>query len=89
MERRTWRGGRGLISCERCIRSEENNIGWYVRNSTEPLLEAMKSARIVNVVKCVTPEEFKKKTCGGWREILEGKENVWTIPEGAGKNRCR
>ena len=26
-------GGRGLISCEGCIRMEENNLGWYVRNS--------------------------------------------------------
>ena len=25
-------GGRGLISCEGCIRMEENNLGWYVRN---------------------------------------------------------
>ena len=27
------KGGRGLISCERCIRSEENSVGWYVKNS--------------------------------------------------------
>ena len=32
-------GGRGIISCERCIRSEENNMGCYVRNSIELLLE--------------------------------------------------
>ena len=35
-------GGRVLISCERCIRMEENNLGWYVRNSVEPLIEGMK-----------------------------------------------
>ena len=55
------RGGRGLISCKRCIRSEENNMGWYVRNSIEPLMEAVKRAGIVDVVNCVKPEEFKKK----------------------------
>ena len=22
-------GGKGLISCEGCIRMEENNLGWY------------------------------------------------------------
>ena len=27
------KGGRGLISCESCVRREENNLSWYVRNS--------------------------------------------------------
>ena len=31
-------GGRGLISCDGCIRMEENNLGWYVRNSNESLI---------------------------------------------------
>ena len=26
-------GGRGLISVERCIREEENSLGFYVANS--------------------------------------------------------
>ena len=29
-------GGRGLISCKETIRSEENNLGWYLKNSLEP-----------------------------------------------------
>ena len=28
-------GGRGLISVERCIREEENSLGFYVANSEE------------------------------------------------------
>ena len=32
------KGGRGLISCERCVRREEDNLSWYVRNSEEALL---------------------------------------------------
>ena len=31
-------GGRGLISCEGCVRSEENSLGWYVKNSLDVLL---------------------------------------------------
>ena len=66
------RGGRGLISCEKCILSEENNMGWYVMNSVEPLLKAVKSAGIVHVVNCVKPKEFKKKRVEdgekSWRE---------------------
>ena len=31
-------GGRGLISVERCIREEENSLGFYVANSEENLI---------------------------------------------------
>ena len=37
-------GGRGLISCQLCIRMEEKNLGLYVRNSVEPLTEGVKAA---------------------------------------------
>ena len=40
-------GGRGLISCEGCIWMEENNLGWYVRNSVEPLIEGVKAAETI------------------------------------------
>ena len=26
------KGGRGLISCEMCVKAEDNNLAWYVRN---------------------------------------------------------
>ena len=39
--------GRGLISCEGCIRMEENNLGWCVRNSIEPLIEGVKAAETI------------------------------------------
>jgi hypothetical protein len=32
-------GGRGLISCERCVKTEVNSLGWYISNSDEYLLE--------------------------------------------------
>ena len=66
----TARGTRGLISCESCIRSEENNMGWYLKYSTKPLLEAAKSAGIVDEVNCVKPEEFKKN-------LVEKEEKSW------------
>ena len=34
--------GSGLIRCEGYIRIEENNLGWCVRNSVEPLIEGVK-----------------------------------------------
>ena len=29
------KGGRGLISCEECLRTEENSLKWYIENSNE------------------------------------------------------
>ena len=40
-------GGRGLMSCESTIRSEENNLGWYIKNSNENLLQGLKHVRIL------------------------------------------
>ena len=37
-------GGKGLISCEGCIRMAENNLGWYGNNSVEPFIERVKTA---------------------------------------------
>ena len=34
-------GEPGLISCERCIRIENNNLGWYFENSVDPVIEGM------------------------------------------------
>ena len=36
-------GGRGLISCERCVRSKENSLGWYLKNSLEVLLQGVRA----------------------------------------------
>lgn len=33
------KGGRGLIGCESWIQSGKNNLGWYVKNSVEPLIQ--------------------------------------------------
>ena len=43
------KGGKGLISCENCIRSEENNLGWYAKNSVEKLLEGVKLIGVIDV----------------------------------------
>ena len=31
-------GGRGLIGCKNSVKSEENGLGWYVKNNIEPLM---------------------------------------------------
>ena len=42
------KGGRGLISVERCIREEENSLGFYVANSEENLIIGVSAAETIN-----------------------------------------
>ena len=40
-------GGQGLISCEGCVRSEENSLGWYTKNSLEVLLQGVRATSLI------------------------------------------
>ena len=53
-------GGRGLIGCENSVKSEENGLGWYVKNNIEPLLTAVRTSRTITHEETVDPTEFKK-----------------------------
>ena len=46
-------GGKGLIM-------EENKLGWYVRNSVEPLTESVKAAETIEYNDIVNKKEFKQ-----------------------------
>ena len=41
--------GRGLVSSESTIRSEENNLGWYLKNTNESLFQGVKHVRILKL----------------------------------------
>ena len=53
--------GRGLISAERCIREEENSLGFYVANSEENLIRGVLTAETINTRETITSIEFKKQ----------------------------
>ena len=71
-------GGRRLISCEGYVRMEENNLGWYVRNSVEPLIESMKAAETIecnDTVRWDSNRWIREK-----KEIRKKKkQNVWAV----------
>ena len=67
-------GGRGLISCEGCIRMEENNLGWYDRNSVEPLMEGVKAAETIEYNDRVNKKEFKQKWMREKKELWKNKK---------------
>ena len=52
-------GGRGLMSCEHVIRSEENNLGWYLKHSKEGLLQGVKHVCILEFGKSCSKDDFK------------------------------
>ena len=61
-------GGRGFISMERCIREEENSLGFYVANSEENLIRGVSAAETINTRETITNVEFKKQRA---RELKE------------------
>ena len=66
-------GGRGLISCEVCIRMEENNLGWNVRNSVEPLIEGVKTAETIEHNNTEDKKEFKQSWMTEKKELWKNK----------------
>ena len=53
-------GGRGLISCKMCVKTEENNLAWYVRNLKERLMEVVRKTKILNGGGAKEKNEFKQ-----------------------------
>ena len=64
------KGGRGVISCDSCVRREENNLSWYVRNNEEALLRKVGDSSVVNISEAVDVKEYKV-------EEVKGTENEW------------
>ena len=66
-------GGRGLISSEGCIRMEQKKLGWYVRNSVEPLIEDVKTSETIEYIDTVNKKEFKQSWLREEKELWENK----------------
>ena len=67
------RGGRGLMSCENCVKGEENNLGWYIKNSREILLRKVEEISIVSTEEAVEPNEYKKSKSQEMEDAWEQK----------------
>ena len=77
--------GRGLISIEMCVRSEENNSDLYVRGSNEMLLKGVKKVGIVKTENLMEKEDFKKNSQNEfknkWHEKRMYGQFVCEMPE--------
>ena len=68
------KGGSGLISCEGCIRMEENNLGWYVKNPVVPLIEGVEAAETIEYKDIVNRKEFKQSWMSEKKELWKKKK---------------
>ena len=65
---------RGLISCEGCIRMEENNLRWYVRNSVQRLIKGVKAAETIEYNDTVNKKDFKQSWMREKKELWKNKK---------------
>ena len=63
-----------LISCEGCIRMEENKLGWYVRKSVEPLIEGVRAAETIAFNDAMNKKKYKQNRMMGKRELWKNKK---------------
>ena len=42
------------------MKSEENDLGWYIKNNIEPLLAAVRKSRTITHKETIDPKEFTK-----------------------------
>ena len=62
-------GGRELSRVCACVKAEENSLAYYVSQTLEPVLQEVGRQKIVNVVQCVEPSDYKEA------EKLKGMQN--------------
>ena len=68
------KGGRGLMNCEDVIRSEENNLGWYLQNSEDIILQTAKNAGVIDYQSAVPKDELRKRNTEKRIEKWVGKQ---------------
>ena len=76
---------------ESTVRSEENNIGWYLKNSNEILLQGMKHVRILKLRESVSKKDFKKSLnenrVENWKEKQMYGQFIRDMPDGTDKEK--
>ena len=76
------KGGRGLISCEMCVKTDENNRAWYVRNLKERLMEVVRKTKILNSEGAKEKNGFKQDRQNAALNRWTEKKNAWSIYTG-------
>ena len=79
------------MSCESTIGSEENNLGWYLKNSNKNLLQGVRHTRILKFKENASKKDFKKllnaKRVKNWKEKQMYGEFIRNMAEGTDKEK--
>ena len=79
------------MSCESIIESEENNLGWYLKNSNENLLQGVKHVGILKFKESISKKDFKKllneKRVENWKEKQMYGQFIRDMTEDTDKER--
>ena len=72
-------GGRGLIRCKNIVKSEENGLGWYVKNNLEPLSVAVRTEFKKTKERQRKSEWIAKRMHGQFARDMTNKDtnNTW------------
>ena len=84
-------GKRGLMSCENTVRSKENNLGCYLKNSNENLLQGVKCVEILKFKESVSKKDFNKslseKRVKNWKAKQMYRHFIRDMPGGTDKEK--
>ena len=76
-------GRRRLIGCENSVKSEENGLGWYIKNNLEPLLVVVRISGTTTDKKQFTLKNSRKlkkskeKMNGLQKQCMESLLEIW------------
>ena len=65
-----------------CVKAEENNLAWYVRNSNERLMAGVRKIKILDSEGVKGKNEFKRDRQNASLNRWTVKKNVWSISAG-------
>ena len=79
------------MSCEDTVRSKENNLGWYLKNSNENSIQGVKHGEILKFKDSVSKKDLNKslneKTVKNWKSEQMYRHFIRDMPEGTDKEK--
>ena len=86
------KGGRGLVGCEGCVRTEENNLGWYIKNSEEKLLQGVRAVGVIETEAVKSNNDFKEDiknaNLNSWKEKRMHGQFLSEMNENVDRDKC-
>lgn len=68
-----------MISCESCIKGEENDLSWYVKKSDEVILRKVEVMGMAYAEEAVRPNEYKSIRKPGEGGRMKGGRKARTL----------